>query len=327
MTRSTVIRTTSFVAAALAVAIVFDGGSVFAVDFSRLLRRLAKVADDVPVRGLDEAMEGVVVGRHGRSLVDDVVRRGGGKIDDVAERSRVLRKLWKETIGDADASLLRQLDDLPPVRSEAAVTMARGARRLESTIPDLAIRGRFLREGGGETLAAMGRYDDLVDDAVRFDLALQAGKLPSPAGARTLTLSDFGAFFHRNGERAYRFWAKSVSPHWKLWLGGTALAALLLSSDEMIDEAGQLTATAMRRLGDHLGDRLAAILAAGVEGTAALAEPIIAKTSQSLAERLWASSTGRVALALLTSGLVLILWPPVRRIVAFARNRGSRHPA
>ena len=66
-------------------------------------------------------------------------------------------------------------------------------------------------------MAALGLYDDLVEDAIRFDEALRAGQiLPAPGAARS-SLEDFGKFFRSSGDRSHRFWTIYVRPHWKLW--------------------------------------------------------------------------------------------------------------
>ena len=125
---------------------------------------------------------------------------------------------------------------------EVSLILARGSRSVRKSIPDIAVRSRFIREGGAETISALGLYDDLVEDAIRFNGAVAVRSCSDrPWNGPQVTLENFGRFFHSSGDRGHRFWTVYVRPHWKLWLGGSALAAVMLPP----------TSTSMRRETSH----------------------------------------------------------------------------
>ncbi|MEJ7638435.1 MAG: hypothetical protein WKF75_10795 [Singulisphaera sp.] len=76
-------------------------------------------------------------------------------------------------------------------RAPAAV-LVRGGERLGAAVPDLAARGRLLRSGGAETVAAVGLYGDEAVDAAR-DSTRPSALARGPAGGATpIALNDFG---------------------------------------------------------------------------------------------------------------------------------------
>jgi hypothetical protein len=280
---------------------------------ARLFRRAANVADDVPIRRLDEVMEETAKSRAGREVLEKL--SGSKRLDDPFEHSRAIRKVLQETIGSSDGAILKQVDSLPRTSQEAVVVLAQGGRRLKEVVPDLALRSRLIREGGAETLSALGRFDHLGDDLVRFDTALRAGKLPSPPGMRPITLNDFGSFFHTQGERAARFWEKYVRPHWKLWVGTAALAAVLLAPEEYIDKVGDLTEEGLKKIGRLGGEILAGALAGAVKGAGEAVKNTVEKTGQAVVETFFTSPAGIVAAVLIVLGVMLCV-PPMRRILS-----------
>jgi len=116
-----------------------------ALNFANLIRRISHVADDVPLNQADEVAQDLGRSRAARQILEET----GTKLDDAAERGYVLRRLLRESIGESDTQLLRQLDGLDEPAQEAALVFARGANAVREGIPDLAVRARFLREGGG----------------------------------------------------------------------------------------------------------------------------------------------------------------------------------
>lgn len=237
----------------IAASVILANRAADAANLARMIRKIASVADDVPVQKIDEVVQNAETSRAGKEILKKKFG-AGERLDNLAEESAVLRRAWKQVLGAAD-NQLREIESLPLPTQRAAFVVAHGSQRLKTAVPDLALRSRFLREGGAETLAALGRFEDLADDALKFDVALQAGKLPSPDGARALTLNDFGKFFHTLGERGHRFWTKSVRPNWHLWLGSAALAAVLLAPDEYLDAIGNLTEKGLEKVG-HFGGKL-----------------------------------------------------------------------
>jgi len=282
-------------------------------NLARLFRRAANVADDVPIRRLDEVMEETAQSRAGREVLEKL--SGSKRLDDPFEHSKAIRKALQEAIGSSDGAILKQVDAFPRASQEAAVVLAHGGRRLKEVVPDLALRSRLIREGGAETLSALGRFDHLGDDLVRFDTALKAGKLPSPPGMRPITLNDFGRFFHTQGERGVHFWEKYVRPNWKLWLGTAALAAVLLMPDEYLDKVGDLTKEGLHKIGRLGGEILAGTLAGIVTGAGEAVKNAVQETGQAVVQTFFTSPAGIVAAALIVFALILVV-PTTRRILA-----------
>ncbi len=281
--------------------LLFATSEAQALNFGNLIRKVGRVADDVPLNKLDDVAEELAKSKAGR----DVLKKAGVRVDDALERSRGLSRLLRETIGEADPALLKQLDKLDEPAREVALVLARGARRVDEAIPDVALRGQFLREGGAETVAALGRHPDLVDDALQFDVALRAGRLPSPAGMRAATLEDFGHFLRAGGDRAHRFWTSSVRPHWKLWLGGSALTAVLLAPDEYLDEIGNITEAGLEKIGNFGGSLLANALKGVIEGVGKGSKQVVQETAGTMARVFFADVWGIVTLILL---VLITVW-------------------
>lgn len=282
----------------------------YAINFGSLIRQIGRVADDVPLNKVDDVAEELATSKAGR----DLLRKGGVRIDDALERSRGLNRLLREAVGETNPSLLKQLDALDEPSREAALVFAHGARKIDDAIPDLALRSQFLRDGGAETVAALGRHPELVDDALQFDVALRAGRLASPAGMRAVTLEDMGRFVRSGGDRAQRFWTSSVRPHWKLWLGGAALTAVLLAPDEYLDEFGNLTEAGLQKVGTFGGEVLAKALRGTVTGMGEGTKEVVRETAGTIARVFLSDVWGVVTLAslLLLAGFAM---PLTRRLL------------
>jgi hypothetical protein len=287
-------------------------------DLARWARRAARIADDVPISRLDDVVKNPRTSRLGRELLEKQFPIK--HLDDAVERSRLLSRAFRELAG---VDVGRHLDDIArisPTAPEAALVITRGARHLGDTVPDIALRTRLLREGGAETLAAVGRYDDLAEDLVRFDAALRTQRLPSPPGVRALTLADFGSFFHTLGQRGHHFWTKYVRPHWPLWVGGAALAAVLLAPDEFLDGVGNLTAEGLEKVtrfgGELLGKTLGGAAAGVVKGVGEGVKTVVEGTAQSAYRTFFTSWSGLIALAVIL--LVIVALVPGLRKVLFS---------
>jgi hypothetical protein len=287
-------------------------------ELATIIRRAGRVADDIPINKIDDvAAELTSSGATRRAL-----RKAGAAADDAVERARTVRRLLKEAMGDVEPALLKQIDELDQPAREVGLILARGSHGVREKIPDIAIRSRFIRGGGAETLAALGLYDDLVDDAILFDGALRAGRiLPAPGGSG-LTLENFGRFFRSSADRAHRFWTTCVRPHWKLWLGSSALAAVMLAPDEYLDAAGDLTQQGIEKIG-RLGG---AVLAGAVRGTIHTAGDAGKGVIRDTVVASWTTFFQDVWGVLTVFVLILaaaLLAPPVRRRL---RSLVSGHP-
>ena len=279
----------------VAVILLMWTGEARAINFGSLVRTLGRVADDVPLNKVDDVAEELAKSKAGR----EVLKKAGVRIDDALERSRGLSRLLRETVGESNPAILKQLDALDEPAREAALVLARGARRIDEAIPDVALRSQFLREGGAETVAALGRHPDFVDDVLEFDVALRAGRLPSPAGMRAATLEDLGHFLHVGGDRARHFWSNSVRPHWKLWLGGSALTAVLITPDEYLDAVGDLTEAGLEKLGKFGGDLLAKALRGAVTGLGEGSKKVVQESAETVTRVFLTEVWGVVTLTLM----------------------------
>lgn len=249
-----------------------------AANLGKLVRAAGRLSDDVPIGRLDDVASEIASSGAARRAL----KKAGVVTEDSLARGRAVRRLLGEAVGEVSPTILRQVDALDDVSREVALVLARGSRGVRRNIPDLALRGRFVRDGGAETLAALGLYDDLVEDAIRFDVAVRGGRLLAGTGGRRISLEEFGRFFRTTGDRGHRFWVACVRPHWKLWLGGTALAAVMLTPDDYLDAAGDLTKQGLEKIGRLGGTALAGAL----EGVVRVA----GEAARGTAETIWAIS-------------------------------------
>ena len=283
----------------------------FAIDMAKTLRKIARVADDVPIAKLDDAATEMASGKFARELVE----KTGTRIDDVADRTRALRKLLKESADGLPPAVIKEIDELDGPAQEAMAVLARGSRNISAAIPDVAERSRLIAEGGADTLLVVGRYEDLAEDALRVSTAARLGKLPTPSGG-SLSLRDFDDFFISQGDRAKRFWDASVKPNWKLWTGTAALAMVLATPDEYLDEFGNLLHGAVEKIA-RVGGK---VLGGALSSAAAVVE-----------ETLWAlfkSFVSRPLGATLVGGCGLLalggLERPIRGLVRLVQSLFTR---
>jgi hypothetical protein len=268
--------------------LVLQPPAVSAASPARVIRKVCRVGDDIPLRKLDDVAQELGKSRAGR----DVLQKSAGHANDAAAYRRTLNRAVRELVEETgDPALFRHLNQLDDAAKESLLVLGRGSRTLREGIPDIAARARFLGDGGAETVAALGRYGDLMGDSLRFDAALRAGRIVSPPGTRRLALEDFGHFFRAHGDRGHNFWTKYVRPHWEKWLAGAALAAVLLAPDEYLDEAGEFTKAGARKIaklgGDVLGGALAGTVEGVGEGTKGAVEDVTKMAFQVFLADLW----------------------------------------
>ena len=169
--------------------------------------------------------------------------------------------------------MIRELENLNEATRESALVLARGGHDVAAVLPDLAIRGQFLKEGGAETVAAIGLHGpEAARAALRLDEAIKSGSLVVREGQRAVKLADFGAAMLRTGEGGWRFWQTYVVPHWKLWLAGGALAAYLADPEYFQTKAGDLTERGFQKLIELLGVLSARAIQGAGEGAKKAAE-------------------------------------------------------
>lgn len=256
--------------------------------WSKILRRSAQVPDDVPLSQTDDLAERLA---KSPGLEDNLARRFPTLADEAATAGRKvdLLRIVRQAAPGLDENVLRQLDELDLPAKRAAVVLAEGGQRVRQTIPDIAARARFLRRGGSQTVAAVGLHgDEAARAALRLDTALTAGRLATPPGMRAATLKDFGNLMVRHGEAGWSFWKRYVKPHWKKWLAGGALTALLITPDKFIDAAGNLTEQGFQKLADLLGE--AAAIA--IRGTSDVLGTVVQESVEATAESFFSDWKG-----------------------------------
>ena len=233
--------------ASLAAPIALGSEAVLA----RLARKAVRVADDVPVRQLDD-----VVQMAGQRPVREAMERGVeaelrrmGKLPDSLDagaRARIIVEespaLMARLASGADPSLLRQLDQADNATRLTAFTLARGGDRIADAVPDLARRAELLERGGAPLVTSAGIHGpDFMNDAMRLDALIQSGRLLPAPGLRSPTLADFGVVMAKTPEASATFWSRYVRPNWKWWAGGTALGLYLVNPEYFQTALGELT--------------------------------------------------------------------------------------
>jgi len=225
-----------------------------------LVRGTARVAEDVPVKRLDEVVTELSKSRVAREAVDAELRKAGraaevGEAARGAARSHEVLRLLRSATAELDPSLIRRIEQLDDASRDAALVLTRGGEELSRTLPDLATRGRLLREGGADTVAVVGIFGpDAAHAALRLDEAIRGGAVVVKEGRRAVTVADFGNAMLRFGEGSWSFWKEYVQPHWKLWAASGALAAYLANPEYFQDAAGKLTESGFKRLTELVGE-------------------------------------------------------------------------
>ena len=253
--------------AAMFVTLGFSFSSHASADvWSTLVRRTAKVADDVPIRQADEWVDSMKRSRGLQDVMNSRFTRAARGADELelaakqAARRGAVRSALNAAAEGVDPTLLRSLDDLDDVARETALVLAEGGQHTAHVIPDIAARSALVRRGGLETLAGVGMYgEDAARAALRLDAAVQSGKIASRSG-RAATVADFGRLLNQHGDAGWTFWTRYVQPHWGKWLTGGAITAYLLAPEEFMDATGELTEQGAKKLTELVGAASAAVI-------------------------------------------------------------------
>ena len=277
---------------------------------SRIVREVGEVSDDLPLRRIDEVTAGAKRSR----LAEETIERKLGKVSlDTADEARHLDRIWRELVRPGRDYILKEVKALPIPEQRLACALSIGAHQLKQSIPDIATRGTLMRNGGPETLLAIARYPDLAEDALRFDMAVKNRRLLSPASGRSIETADFGRFFESTGDRGYYFWNKYVRPNWKLWLGGSALAAVMLAPDEYLDEVGNFTERGLAKIARFgsktLFDAVSGAARGTIEGTGTGIKEVVETTWGSFVATFLTSFSGIVALFCLVAVVTVLVKP------------------
>lgn len=251
-----------------------------------LLRGTARVADDAPVKNVDEFVAELGKSHAAREAVDTEIRKAGRLVETGiatrgAARSDEVLRLLRTATSDLDPSVIRRIEQLDDASRDAALVLARGGDELTRAVPDLATRGRLVREGGAETVAAVGMFGpDAGRAALRLDEAIKGGTVVVRDGGRVGTVADFGVAMTRYGDASWKFWKDYVQPHWKLWAASGALAAYLADPEYFQDATGRLTEAGFKHLTEFVGDVAAAAIRGVGEGSGTAAEEVAKATRE-----------------------------------------------
>lgn len=233
--------------------------------FAGLIRKSANVGDDIPLHQADEVAARLARSGIGEEFLENSARKSGKMLDGMddaarkALRAREAKRILQAMSGGLDPKFVRQLDNLDDAGRATGLMLANGSQTLTRNVPDIAMRGRLLKTGGTDMVAAIGLHgDDLAHTAMRLDAVLDAGTIIVPAGKRIPTLADLGKAMTRFGHGSKQFWDRFVKPHWKIWLASGALTAYLLNPEDFQNAAGELTAVGFQHLTE-----LAGVAAAG----------------------------------------------------------------
>ena len=190
---------------------------------SDLVRGATKISDDIPTKKVDDIVAELTNSRATRELVDNELIKAG-KITDssnaarTAARSDEVLQLLMSTTAGLDPSVVRRLEGLDKASRDVALVLARGSEELSRTVPDLATRGRLVRDGGLETLAATGLFGpDVARSAIRMDDAMTGGTLVVKEGNRAVTVADFGYARTTYGDESSKFGTPSIEQHLETW--------------------------------------------------------------------------------------------------------------
>ncbi len=245
-----------------------------------LVRGTARVADDIPVKRIDDLVAELSKSRAAREAIDTELRKAGrltGTGDAVrgTARSDEVLRLLRSATSELDPNVIRRIEQLDDASRDVALVLARGGEEFTRTLPDLATRGRLLREGGAETVGAVGMFGpDAARAALRLDEAIRGGSIIVKDGTRAVTLADFGNVMTRSGNASWQFWKEFVQPHWKIWAASGALAAYLANPEYFQDAAGQLTEAGFKHLTEFAGEVAAAAIRGVGQGSGNAAEKV-----------------------------------------------------
>ena len=223
---------------------------------SDLVRGAAKVGPEVPIKKVDDLIADISKFRGPKEAVDAELKKTGKLFDGTSKAARAneVMGLLRNATTKLDPSLIKRIEQLEPSSREMALVLTRGGEEINKTVPDLLARGQLLRNGGAETVAAVGIFgSEAAKTALRLDEAIKGGTLVLRQGTRAVTVADFGFILTREGNASWSFWNKYIQPNWKLWAGTGALAAYLVNPEYFQDKIGDITEGGITIITDIMG--------------------------------------------------------------------------
>ena len=288
--------------------------------WNRLIRQTTKTAEILPVNKTEETIARLSKTGAASELLETELK-GVGRISpelkglarESAVRSEVARAVEKDSGGrGTDPSSGHHENGLGspgdcPSRCSGRQDHGRSG-------PGSASRGRMLKEGGAELIAAVGLHgEEAALTAQRLDHAIKSGHLVVPKGMRAPSLADFGNAMTKFGPGSWEFWKQYVIPHWKEWAACGALTAYLLYPEEFQNAAGEMTERGFDELTKLGGKVLAAAIRGTGKGSDQAAQEIGKAVQETYALGGWAIA-GVIGSAL----LLLLSIPMVRRVLQIA---------
>lgn len=274
----------------------------------KLIRQTSRVADDIPLRPMEETMSSPGTRKMAQEFME------ARKLDAAIPYSRqLIREIETTSDNLMDPTVLKTLNKMDDAGLEVVMLANHGAKNITTAVPDIARRAELLRKVDADTLCVIGRFDDLAEEANVFQKSLTNPELiRSPEGMRRVTLDDFGAFFKKFGQKGHDFWMNTVKPNWKWWAGGTALAAILLTPEEDLDKAIEAVGWAAGKVIDTAGKV--------VEKTAETAGKALEDAGKTAEKSVWAivrgfCSTWTGSAILFVSILLIVLYVLSNQVV------------
>lgn len=251
-----------FFGIAALLSVMFGGVQAEAANWSRLIfeatgtaksvKEAARVTEDAALLTREGSAVSEAAAREARHL-------GGEAGSRVALREVLATSLRAQ---GADASTLRFVNELAEADVETAAVLMRGGRRLKEAVPDVVTRARLTREGGTPALAALGLADSvIVDDFLKMDALVAAGKVPADVGGKP-ALARLGELLSEGSSGSVKFYQSYIRGNEGKWASGGALAWWLADPDSFQDAAGKLTEAGFKKLADLGGE----VFASGLRG-------------------------------------------------------------
>lgn len=138
-----------------------------AIPLPKLIKQAGGIADNVPIRSMDDALEMTRKGGKNAKWADEILE-SEKKLTKSLTRSDMLIRQVENSLGRLDSSTQQLLRNADEADLATAFLMCRGAKNVSNHLPDVAMRADFMKSLDGNTLCVLGRYDDLVGEAHTF---------------------------------------------------------------------------------------------------------------------------------------------------------------
>ena len=256
-----------------------------------LVRGTARVADDIPVKKVDDLVAELSRSRSAREAVDaELLKSGrlagvGDAVHNTARSNEVLRLLRSAT-ANLDPEVIRRIEQLDDSSRDVALCSPEVEKSLRGRCLILRQEGDCCAKEAQRRLRRWEMYGpDAARAALRLDEAIRSGFIIVKDGGRVVTLADFGCAMTHFGNGSWRFWKEYVQPHWKIWATSGALAAYITNPEYFQDTAGKLTEAGFRHLTEFAGVVAASAVRGVGKGSGTATEKVIAAVRDTFFDR------------------------------------------